>query len=157
MKRFPSLLVVGLLLIYAPACSSTKPPTPAAIQGNKTITALKDLSSMYEKKNLAGFMSLISDDYKDRKEFAAAIEAVFAKYEVVHFTVQYSRMFITIADKGPVKATFNWDSDWRTAGGGEVKNSGRGAFVFDRNGDRLVSIDGKNPFIPQVVEGPGRQ
>ncbi len=157
MNRFFALLVIVVFLISAPACSTTKPPTPAAVQGNNTVTALKDLSNMYGKKNLAGFMSLISNGYKDRKEFASAIEAVFAKYDVVHFTVQYSKMFIMVADRGPTRATFNWDSDWHTAGGSDVKNSGRATFVFDPKDAKLVSIDGKNPFLPQAMETPGKQ
>lgn len=157
MRRILSILAVTALLVFAAACSSKKPPTPAALQGNKTIAVLKDLSGMYEKKDLAGFMKLVSGSYKDRKEFSAALEAVFAKYEMVHFTVQYSKMFILVADKGPTRATFNWDSDWHTAGGSDVKNSGRATFVFDQKDSRLVSIDGKNPFIPQEIESKHKQ
>ncbi len=160
MKRLvlPAFLILLLSLSSLSACSSKKPPTPAALQGNRTIAMLKDLSTRYEKKDLAGFMNLISSAYKDRKEFSAALQAVFAKYETVHFTVQYSKMFILVpADKGPTRATFNWDSDWHTTGGSDLKNSGRATFVFDPGDSRLASIDGKNPFIPQEIESRQKQ
>jgi hypothetical protein len=37
------------------------------------------------------------------------------------------------------------------------KNSGRSTFVFDPREATLVSIDGKNPFIPQPAESTGKQ
>ncbi len=154
MHRIFSVLAVAALLIAAPACSSTKPPSSAATQGNKIITALKDLSSMYEKKNLPGFMSLISGKYKERKAFAASLQSVFSKYEAVHFTIQYSKMLIMIDSKGMTQATFNWDSDWQAGAGSVQKNSGRVIFIFDPDDATLVSIDGKNPFIPQAIETP---
>lgn len=152
MNRILSILVIIAFLIIAPSCSSTKPPTPPAVQGTRITATLKDLSSMYEKKNLTGFMSLISDKYKDRQAFSESIVSVFSKYESVHFTIQYTKMFITIEDRGMTRATFNWDSGWQTAGGNLLKNSGRATFVFDPGDGKLVSIDGKNPFIPQTVE-----
>ena len=54
-------------------------------------------------------------------------------------------------------AAFNWDSEWQTAGGSVQKNSGRSTFIFDPRETKLVSIDGKNPFIPQPAETPGKQ
>ena len=154
MNRVLSLVILTTLLLSFAACSSTKPPTNAAVQGNKIIATLKDLSTMYGKKNLPGFMNLIAPGYQDRKEFAASVESVFSRYDTVQFTVQYTRMFITVADKGMTKATFNWDSNWETKGGSIQKNSGRATFVFEPKDGTLFSIDGKNPFIPQAVEAP---
>ncbi len=154
MKRlFPLLIVAGLLAILG-ACGSTKPPTAATVQGSKAITTLKDLSVLYGKKNLPAFMDLIAAGYPERKDFAASVESVFSRYETVQFTVQYTRMYITVEDKGMTKTTFNWDSSWETKGGSIQKNSGRATFVFDPKEGKLLSIDGKNPFIPQTVEAP---
>ena len=146
-------LLTALLLLFA-ACSSTKPPAPAAVQGSKVITTLKDLSTMYGKKNLPGFMNLIAPDYKDRSGFSSALESVFSKYDTVQFTIQYTRMFISIEDKGMTKATFNWESGWGAKGGSLLKNSGRATFLFEPKDAALLEIDGKNPFIPQPVEAP---
>ena len=157
MTRLYSLLFIAALLFTASACGSAKPPTAPATQGNKVIASLQDLSSMYGKKNLSGFMRLISDGYKDRQELSAALEAVFAKYDTAQFTVQYSRMYITVEDKGMTRATFNWDGSWETKGGSVLKNSGRATFVFDPKDARLVSFDGKNPFLPQPAETPGKK
>ncbi len=154
MNRLVSLVALAVLFVSLSACSSAKPPTPVALQGNKVITTLKDLSTMYEKKNLSGFMNLIAAGYEDRKGFSSALESVFSKYDTVQFTVQYSRMFITVADKGMTKATFNWDSSWEMKGGSVQKNSGRATFVFEPKDGTLLSIDGKNPFLPQAVETP---
>ena len=157
MKKSFLFVVIALLLISAAACSSTKPPAAPAVQGNRIIASLKDLSDNYEKKNLKSFMNLISGNFKDRQALAGTLESVFSKYEILHFTVQYSKMVILIEDKGLTKATFNWDSDWQTAGGSVLKNSGRATFSFEPRDGKLVSIDGKNPFIPQAIETPGMQ
>lgn len=153
MNRVLALVALTALLLGA-ACSSTKPPTAAAVQGNRTIATLKDLSTLYAKKNLSGFMNLIAEGYRDRKEFAASVESVFSQYDTVQFTVQYTRMYIMVEEKGNTKATFNWDSSWETKGGSTQKNSGRATFVFEPKTGTLLSIDGKNPFIPQAVEAP---
>lgn len=155
MKRLFSCLVLTLLVVSPSACSSAKPPTQAAVQGNKVIASLKDLSSMYEKKNLPGFMSIIADSYPDRQALASSIQTVFGNYESVQFTIQYPRMFIEVANNGTTRTTFNWNSAWE-AKGAVLKNSGRDTFVFESGEGRLISIEGKNPFIPQAIETPGK-
>jgi hypothetical protein len=156
MNRLFSLLAAAILLTTLSACGGAKPPTAAAAQGSKAITTLQDLSTLYGKKNLTGFMNLIAPGYPGRKEFSAALESVFSRYDTVRCTVQYTRMYITIADKGKTKATFNWDSSWEAKGGSIQKNSGRVTFVFEPKEDTLLSIDGTNPFIPQTVETQGK-
>lgn len=155
MNRF-TLAVLILVFSLFSACSSAKPPAPAAVQGNKTIASLRDLSDFFQKRNHAGFMSLIADEFKDRKAFSASIQSVFSKYETVHFAIQYSKMVIMVEDKGMTRATFNWNSDWRTGGGSLQKNSGRATFVFDPENAKLISIEGTNPFIPQTLESQGK-
>ncbi len=152
MNRILSFLTLTVLLFSAAACSGTKPPTQTAVKGNSVISALRDLSHMYEKKNLPGFMNFVSDNYKDRQTFSTALASVFTKYETVRLTVQYTKMIIMIDDKGATRAIFNWDSEWQTAGGNVQKDGGRVTFVFDPRDSKLASIDGKNPFIPQPVE-----
>ena len=156
MSRIVSLFVVAALLFLSAACSEKKPPTEAAVKSAGVISALQDLSHMFERKNLPGFMNFVSSDYKDRQAFSSALAGVFTKYETVRFTVQYTKMIIMIDEKGTSKAAFNWDSEWQTSGGSVRKNGGRVTFVFDPRDSSLVSIDGKNPFIPQPVETPGK-
>jgi hypothetical protein len=157
MSRIVSLFAVITLLFLSTACSGKKPPTQTAIKSNGVISTLRDLSHMFEKKNLPGFMNSVSDDYKDRLAFSSSLEAVFNKYETVRFTVQYTKMIIMIDEKGIARAAFNWDSEWQTAGGNVQKNGGRVTFVFNPKDSKLVSIDGKNPFIPQTETTPGKQ
>ncbi len=157
MSRIVSLFAIITLLFLSSACSEKKPPTQTAVKSSGVITTLRDLSHMFEKKNLSGFMNSVSDDYKDRQSFSSSIEAVFNKYETVRFTVQYAKMIIMIDEKGITRAAFNWDSEWQTAGGNVQKNGGRVTFVFNPKDSKLVSIDGKNPFIPQPVTTPGKQ
>ena len=154
MKRLIPLIALLAVLAVLGACGSTKPPTTAATQGSKVIATLRDLSTLYGKKNLPGFMNLIAPAYQGRKEFSATLESVFSKYETVQFTVQYSRMDIFIDAKGTTKVTFNWDSSWETKGGSIQKNSGRGTFQFEPKNGTLVAIDGKSPFLPQAIEAP---
>ncbi len=154
MNRIASLLAIMVLLFTTAACSGKKPLTQAAVKSGAVISTLRDLSHMFEKKNLPGFMNSVSDNYKDRQAFSASLESVFAKYESVRFTVQYTKMLVMIDEKGIPKAAFNWDSEWQAAGGSVQKNGGRVTFVFDPKDSKLVSIDGKNPFIPQAA-APG--
>ncbi len=155
MNRLLSLFAVISLLLASYGCSETKPPTQSAVKGNSVVTALRDMSHMFEKKNLPGFMNLVADSFKDRQAFSSSLDAVFKKYEVLQFTVQYSKMIIMIDEKGASRADFNWNSEWQTAGGSVLKNRGRGAFIFDPKDGKLASIDGKNPFLPQPAETPG--
>ncbi len=155
MNRFVSLFALTALLLFSSACAEKKVPNQAATKGAEVVNTLRDLSHMFEKKNLAGFMNSISDNFKDRQTFSQSIEDVFKKYETVRFTVQYSKMLIMIDEKGASRADFNWDSEWQTGGGSVQKNSGRVAFVFDPKDGKLASIDGKTPFIPQPAENPG--
>ncbi len=155
MKRIFALFAIALLLLLASACGEKKAPTQAAAKGSDVVNTLRDLSHMFEKKNLPGFMNSIADGFKDRQAFSSSIEDVFKKYETVRFTVQYTKMIIMIDEKGTTRADFNWDSEWQTAGGAVQKNSGRVAFIFDPKTGKLASIDGKTPFVPQAPENPG--
>ncbi|HEX9136425.1 MAG TPA: hypothetical protein VF905_05720 [Nitrospirota bacterium] len=157
MNRVLFFLLVSSLLFTAAACSTKKPPEQSAIQGNKVISTLQDMSRTYEKKDLSAFMAQVANAYEDRKAFVKSLESIFAKYETVRFTIQYTKMLITVEYKDMTKAAFNWDSEWQTAGGSVQKNSGRSTFVFDPRETKLVYIDGKNPFIPQPTETPGKQ
>ncbi len=157
MNRLILLFFVSLLVVSSSACSEKKPPTDTAIKGHSVVAALEDMSHMYEMKNLPGFMNLVSENFKDRQTFASSIQVVFAKYETVRFTVQFTKMLIVIDNLGAPRADLNWDSEWQTEGGSILKNSGRGTFVFDSRDSKLVSIEGKNPFLPQPVETPEKQ
>jgi len=157
MNRILFFILASSLLITAAACGTKKPLEQSAIQGNKVISTLQDMSLTYEKKDLSAFMSQISSSYKNRQAFVKSLESIFAKYETVRFTIQYTKMLITVEYKDMTKAAFNWDSEWQTAGGNVQKNSGRSTFVFDPKETKLVSIDGKNPFSPQPAETPGKQ
>lgn len=148
MNRFLSVLAVTAFLVLS-ACGGTKSLSPAAEQGNTVIHSLQDLSRTYEKKNLGAFMRLFSGQFKNRKTFRRSVQSVFSKYDTVRFTIQYARMFIMIENRGMTRATFNWDSEWRSAGGRVLKNSGRAAFVFDPKNGKLLAIEGRNPFIPR--------
>jgi hypothetical protein len=153
MTRRLSYLILLLLILTGAACGGAKKHLgQSAVQGNKVIAALQDMSHAFEKKNFSAFMGKIADTYKDRQAFASSIESVFEKYETVRFTIQYTKMIITVQEHGMTKAAFNWDSEWQTAGGMVQKNTGRSIFVFDPRETTLVSIDGKNPFVPQPVE-----
>jgi hypothetical protein len=154
MNRILTVLTVTVFLLTTSACSEKKPPTHAAIKGSSVLSVLQDISHMYEKKSLPGFMNSVSDNFKDRQAFSASLASVFAKYETVRFTVQYTKMIILVDDKGATRVDFNWDSEWKTAGGSVQKDGGRVTFVLDPKDSKLVSVEGKNPFVPQPVEMP---
>jgi len=150
MNRIFSLLAVFVLLALA-ACSTEKPPDPAAIETKSALTELRDMRRAYERKDHGAFMVEVADAYPGRGEFSSSIEALFKKYETVKFNIQYTKMVITIEEKGMVRMTFNWDGEWQAPGGNQ-KDGGRVTMVFESTGFKLMSIEGKNPFLPLPPE-----
>ena len=145
-----------MLLVASSSCSGKKAPEQAAVKSKSVLAALRDLSKAYEKKDLAAFMSGVAPGYRDRDLLAKSVSEVFAKYETIHFNIQYTRMLIMVEEKGMTRAAFNWDAEWIAAGGSLLKNGGRITLVFEPGSAKLLSIDGKNPFVPQPGEMPGK-
>ncbi len=148
MNRLLAFVALISILFSSAACSKKAPPTQAAIQAEGALSTLRELAGAYEKKQLSTFMDKVSKDYPDRQAFSQSIAGVFTKYDAIRFTVQYTKMVVMIDEKANMKLTCNWDGEWQTAGGKIVKDGGRGSFVFDPKGARLLSLEGKNPFIP---------
>jgi hypothetical protein len=157
MNRILAFFAVFAMLIVFPACSSKKPPEQAAIKSKNVLSVLKAMNKSYEQKDLDAFLSDVSASYPGRQAFAKSLTEVFAKYETVHFNVQYAKMLIVIEEKGPIRTTFTWDAEWLTGGGGALKDGGRVTLVFEPVSFKLASIDGKNPFLAQPGETPGKQ
>ena len=157
MNRIVSLLAITLLLLTASACSAKKPPDQSALKGRSVLSALKDLRTAYEKKDLSSFMNNVAPGYQDREAFSKSLADVFLKNETIHFNIQYTKMLITVEEKGPIKAAFNWDGEWIAIGGTTLKNGGRVTLVFEPGSFKLMSIEGKDPFVPQPVEMPGKK
>ncbi len=156
MNRLLSFLTVIILLLTASACSGKKPPEQTAVKSRNILSVLRAMSKSYEQKNLDAFLSDVSKAYSDRESFAKSLTTVFSKYETIHFNIQYAKMIIMIEDKGRIKATFTWDGEWTAAGGAIVKDGGRVALVFEPDSFKLASIEGKNPFLAQPGETPGK-
>lgn len=156
MNRIVSLLALTALLFVTPACSEKKPPEQAAIKSKNVLSTLRDLGAAYEKKDLSSFMANVSSVYSNREAFSKSIGTVFSKNESIHFNIQYTKMLILVEEKGQVKATFNWDGEWHAVEGTIQKNGGRVTLVFEPGTFKLLSIDGKDPFVPQPVEMPGK-
>jgi hypothetical protein len=148
MSRMLSFLTILSLLLTSTACSAKKPLEPSALKSKNVLSVLKEMSASYEKKDLSAFLSDVSDGFRERETFAKSLTAVFAKYEAIHFNIQYTKMLIMIEEKGQIRAAFNWDAEWLAAGGAMQKNGGRVTFVFDPGNFKLLAIDGKNPFVP---------
>lgn len=156
MKRLFTLLAITALLLTTSACSAKKSPDPSAIKGKSVLSALRDLRSAYEKRDRSSFMNNVAQGYPDREALAKSLADVFLKNETIHFNIQYTKMLIMVEEKGPIKATFNWDGAWIAAGGSTQKNGGRVTLVFENKDFKLMSIEGKDPFVPLPVEMPGK-
>lgn len=152
MKQLVTFLTIAALLFTSYACSGKKPPEQSAIKGKNVISALKDISAAYEKKDLSSFMDNVAPDYQDREAFSRSLTEVFSKNETIRFNIQYAKMLIMVEEKGPIKATFNWDGEWLAVAGTTQKNGGRVTLVFEPGSFKVMSIDGKNPFVPLPVE-----
>ncbi len=157
MKQLLTLLAIAAILFTTSACSGKKPPDPAAIKSKNVLSVLRDIRAAYEKKDLSSFMDNVAPGYQDREALSRSLAAVFLKYETIRFNLQYTKMLIMVEEKGPIKATFNWDGEWFAAGGTTQKNGGRVTLVFDPGSFKVISIDGKDPFVPLPVEAPGKQ
>ncbi|HEX9021690.1 MAG TPA: hypothetical protein VF903_10570 [Nitrospirota bacterium] len=155
MNRIAPLLALTALLFTFTACGGKKPPEQTAVMSKNVLSAVRDLGKSYEKKDLSSFMAGVSSGYQDRDGFSKSVAAVFSKYETIHFNIQYTKMLIMAEEQGQVRASFNWDADWLTAGGTTQKDGGRVTLVFERGTFKLVSINGKNPFLAQPGETPG--
>ena len=157
MKRLFTLLAIAAILFTTSACSAKKPPEQTAVRSKNILAALRDINKAYEKKDLSSFMDNVAPGYQDREAFSSSLAALFLKNETIHFNIQYTKMLITVEAKGPIKATFNWDGEWLAVGGTTQKNGGRVTLVFDPGSFKLMSIDGKDPFVPLPVVMPGKQ
>jgi ABC-type glutathione transport system ATPase component len=157
MNRIISLTIIFVMLIVFPACSGKKPLEQSAVRSKNVLAVLREMNASYEKKNLDAFLSDVSNDFTDRETFAKSLTSVFAKYDTVHFNVQYGKMVIMIGQKGEMKTTFTWNAEWLMAGGASVTDGGRVTLVFEPEHNKLVSIEGKNPFLAQPGETPGKQ
>jgi len=155
MHRSLPLIVLTALLLSPLACSSKKAPDQSAVRSKNILSVLREMSRSYETKDLDTFLSDVSEAYPDRAALAKALTAVFGKYETIHFNIQYTRLIIMIEQKGPIRATFTWDAEWKMPGGSALKDGGRVTFVFDAGSFKLLSIDGKNPFLARPGETPG--
>jgi len=156
MNRILIFIITVMLLVTSTSSCAKKAPEQTAVKSKNVLAALRDLSKAYEKKDLAAFMAGVAPGYRDRDALAKSVNEVFAKYETIHFNIQYNRMLIMVEEKGMTKAVFNWDAEWLAAGGALQKNGGRITLVFEPGSVKLVSIDGKNPFVPQPGEMPGK-
>jgi hypothetical protein len=155
MNRIQSCLVVIILLITTSACSAKKPIEQTAYKSKTVLTVLRDMDTYYEKKDLDSFMSDVSMSYRERDAFAKSLASVFSKYETIHFNIQFAKMIILIDQASKMRLTFTWDAEWIAAGGTNVKDGGRVTFIFEPGDFKLISIDGKNPFLAQPGETPG--
>lgn len=155
MRRIIPVFFIVFLILAASACSSKKPPEQAAVRSKNILSVLRDLNKSYEKKDLDAFLSGVASPYSDREAFARSLAGVFSKYETIHFNIQYTKMLIMIEEKGTIKATFTWDGEWIATGGATVKDGGRVTFAFEPKNFKLISIEGKNPFLAQPGETPG--
>ncbi|MCK9420105.1 MAG: hypothetical protein M0R70_12075 [Nitrospirae bacterium] len=156
MKQLFTLLAITALLFTTSACSGKKTPDQSAVKSKNVLSALRDMRTAYEKKDLSSFMDNVAPAYQDREAFSRSLAAVFLKNETIHFNIQYTKMLIMVEEKGPIKTSFNWDGEWLAVGGTTQKNGGRVTLVFEPGNFKLMSIDGKDPFVPLPVEMPGK-
>ncbi len=155
MHRSLPLIVLTAFLLSSLACSTKKAPDQSAVQSKNILSVLREISRSYETKDLDAFLSDVSDTFPDRAALSKSLKGVFGKYETIHFNIQYARLIIFVEQKGPIRSTFTWDAEWHMPGRTALKDGGRVTFVFDAGSFKLLSIDGKNPFLAQPGETPG--
>jgi hypothetical protein len=156
MKRTAVSIVVITLALLTSACGKV-PLGPVGLQGENVIAAIRDLTKAYERRDLDGFMEKVSAAYPDREAFRTSVEKVFSVYQTIRFKLHFTKMLIVIQDKGNIKATFTWEGEWKTPGGKIVKDGARVTLVLDPGVYKLLSIEGKNLYLPSENPIPVRE
>ena len=100
MKRLFALLAITALLFTTSACSAKKPPDQSAVKSKNILAVLRDIDKAYEKKDLSSFMDNVAPGYQDREALSKSLADVFLKNETIRFNIQYTKMLITVEEKG---------------------------------------------------------
>ncbi len=146
MQRIFLIFLLLSLVVFSAACSK-KPPQPPALIGGEVLSSLRSIAAAYEKKDLDAFMSGISRDFAERDQLRRSLSWVMDRYDTIRFSIQHTKMLMMIDEKTGPKVSFTWDAEWQK-GSKTLKDGGRVTFVFDKKGDLLKAIEGRNPFIP---------
>jgi hypothetical protein len=151
----PAVILFAVALLLS-ACGKS-PLGPAGVQGENSVTTVRDLTSAYERRDIDAFMEKVSPKFPDRPSFQRSIEKVLAAYQKIHFKPLFNRSLITVPFKDGIKVTFTWEGDWKTTGGKVVKDGAQVTLVLETGTYKLIGIEGKNPFIPTEGPSPSRQ
>lgn len=154
-RSFTAAIFLFLALMIS-SCA-TAPLGKAGLQGEATLAAVRDLTSVYERRDLDAFMEKVASAYPEREAFRKSVEKTFSTYQTIRFKLHFTKILVMVQDKGNIKATFTWEGEWQTTGGRIVKDGARITLVFDPGTYKLLGIDGKNMFIPSDSPAPARQ
>ena len=147
MNRTIKICITLILFVLTSSCGKVA-LGPVGIQGESVLSAVRDLTSAYERRDLDAFMDKVSTAYPDREGFQRTVEKIFSTYQTISFKLHYNKMLVTIQDKGNIKATFTWEGEWKTSGGRIVKDGARVTLVLDPGAYKLLAIEGTNLFVP---------
>jgi len=157
MRRLAFPLFVILLLVVTPACTAKKPVEQSYWKSKNILSIVRDMTKSYEQKDLDAFLSHVSNTYTDRNVFEKSLAGVFAKYETIHFTIQYTKMIVVLEEKGRIRTTFTWNAEWMAANGNALKDGSRVTLVFEPGDFKLLAVEGKNPYLALPGATPGKQ
>ena len=156
MQRLFAILSALIIVILTASCGKA-PLGKVGLQGESVLSAVRDLTSAYERRDLDAFMDKVATAYPDREGFQRAVEKIFSTYQTIRFKLHYNKMLVVIQDKGNIKATFTWEGEWKTSGGRIVKDGARVTLVFDPGSYKLRGMEGTNLFVPSESPAPARQ
>jgi hypothetical protein len=156
LKYTHSAIIMLILSFLASSCAKA-PLGKSGLQGEITLSAVRDLTGAYEKRDLDAFMDRVSPAYPGRDALQKSVGTVFATYRTIHFRIHYSKMLVTVQEKGNIKTTYTWEGEWQSAGGKIVKDGARVTLVLDPGSYKLVGIEGKNPFVLAENPSPVKQ
>jgi hypothetical protein len=156
MNRSSVLALVFLLFAALTSCAK-EPLKDAGTLGESTLGAVRNLASAYARRDLDGFMERVAPAYPDRDAFRKSVDGVFSTYQSIRFTIQERKMLIESEFKGNIQATFTWEGEWKTSGGKILTDGARVTLVLDAKNFRLLSIEGKDPFLPATTPVPAHQ
>jgi hypothetical protein len=154
MNRILAFCIIVALSLASSSCSTKKPPEQAAVKSKNALSALRQMTEAYERKDLDAFLADVAGSYRDRDGLAKGVAAVFARFPTVHFAAHTAKMIIMIDDKGLTRPSFTWEGEWIALDGSAVKDGGRTTFVFEPGTFKLIAIEGKNPFLAQPGDAP---
>jgi hypothetical protein len=100
----------------------------------------------YERRDAAGVMNAVAQDFADRDALRRELEATFARFDAIGLALTIERIHL---DGDAATVYLRWDGRWRAAEREPILRQGAARFlVRTRERSELAAVVGDTPFGP---------